>query len=274
MNKNNVLLLSFIFIVAIGSFTYRNTHGIESKIALLVNIIIFFVFAVVSYLYFKQIHKIGVIKQEYNLLLSYIERYENELDKKRKIVHEFNNQLIVINSYASKNNKKLKNYLYEIINDQKSICNDMLLNNIENLPKGFRGLLYYKLSKIENDLKITLFVEKGIKSFSLASSKTAKNILKIIGILIDNAIEASIDSKEKTLDIIVTENKQELEIKISNSIKKNIDAKKIFNKGFTTKGNGRGYGLLIVKDMLDEEPNIKLDFKVDNNFVSILKIKK
>jgi two-component system sensor histidine kinase AgrC len=274
LNKNNVLLLSFIFIVAIGSFTYRNTHGIESKIALLVNIIIFFVFAVVSYLYFKQIHKIGVIKQEYNLLLSYIERYENELDKKRKIVHEFNNQLIVINSYASKNNKKLKNYLYEIINDQKSICNDMLLNNIENLPKGFRGLLYYKLSKIENDLKITLFVEKGIKSFSLASSKTAKNILKIIGILIDNAIEASIDSKEKTLDIIVTENKQELEIKISNSIKKNIDAKKIFNKGFTTKGNGRGYGLLIVKDMLDEEPNIKLDFKVDNNFVSILKIKK
>jgi len=118
-DKNKTLVLTFLFLIIIGAFTYRNTHGIESNIALVINIIIFFVFGIISYLYFRQTNAILKVKEEYDILLKYIGRYEKELDEKRKIVHDFNNQLVVINAYASKNNKKLKSYLSEIISDQK-----------------------------------------------------------------------------------------------------------------------------------------------------------
>lgn len=273
LNKNNISLVLLIFAMLIGAFTYRNTHVVESKIALIVNAIILLVFGIISYLYFKQVHKAERIKRDYDTLLNYLERYEKELDKKRKIVHEFNNQLIVINSYASKNNKKLKLYLSEIINDQKGINNDMLLNNIENLPNGIRGLLYYKLSQIEDKLKLNFFVDKNIKKVKISSSKKLKNVLKVIGILLDNAIEASLESNEKNLIIRIELKKDFVELYIENSIKNKIESTKIYDKGFTTKEKGRGYGLSIAKDILNEEQSIELKNVVSDKFVSILKVK-
>ena len=47
------------------------------------------------------------ITYEYNSLLNYLDGYEKQIDEKRKLIHDFQNQLIVISAYTE-NNPKLK----------------------------------------------------------------------------------------------------------------------------------------------------------------------
>jgi len=148
-----------------------------------------------------------------------------------------------------------------------------LLNNIEKLPKGIRGLVYYKICQAEKDLNIKIYSDKDLKNINFSSNKTSKNLLKIIGILLDNAIEASYESKDKMLSINLFKDNKIMVINITNSIKNSIDTSKIFKKGFSTKGKERGYGLSTVKDILNEEKNIEMRIESNKNFSITLNVK-
>ena len=97
-----------------------------------------------------------------------------------------------------------------------------------------------------------------------------KNITKILGVLFDNAIDASKRSKEKLINIIVTKNNKKIEFKIYNTYKKLIEMEKV-GTGYTTKGKGHGYGLRLVEDIINESSILKVNHDlVENYFVSSL----
>ena len=53
-----------------------------------------------------------------------------------------------------------------------------------------------------------------------------------------------------------------LSLELSNPINSAIDKNKIFEKGFTTKENGHGYGLVLVKQILDKNKKFKHDISI------------
>ena len=64
-------------------------------------------------------------------------------------------------------------------------------------------------------------------------------------------------------------------IEKSNRIKENVDINKIYDKGFTTKENGHGYGLSLLRKIVNANEEIFNDIKIVNNvFTQIVKIKK
>ena len=84
---------------------------------------------------------------------------------------------------------------------------------------------------------------------------------RILGILLDNAIDASKECDEKVINIIFRDDEKHHRqlIIVENTYKdKDVDTEKIFNKGFSGKENHTGLGLWEVKKILNKSKNLSL----------------
>lgn len=271
MDKFNYLLV-VIIIVAIGSISYKNLFNYSSLINIFMNLITTITFILIIYMYLKEIVKSNELSEKYNMLFDYLDRYEKELVEKRKIIHDYKNQLIVINGYIG-DDKKLSEYIQELIQEQRNVPENSIIKNIDKLPKGLKGLIYYKLSHISQEIKINIEITSSLKRFEKMNSKLNKNVLKIVGVLIDNAIDATEIEFEKYINIEFSIIKGIFKMKMENSCSQNIKINDIMSSGFSTKGNNRGYGLPLVKDIINKQKAIDLNLTIDNNtFISNLSV--
>ena len=78
-----------------------------------------------------------------------------------------------------------------------------------------------------------------------------------MGIFLDNALEAAEMANQKNVSIILSRKKNDLIINISNTYKGTIDMSKIDEAGYSTKGDNRGYGLDIVKEIISKNKSMK-----------------
>jgi len=111
--------------------------------------------------------------------------------------------------------------------------------------------------------KLTLAQQKGIEINFECINPVEKlmsdeiSIIRILGILLDNAIEASMTASSKRLNLLIISNLEQQEIVIENTFSDPLPDLKQMNKlGFSTKGNDRGYGLANVKEILDQHPEL------------------
>jgi two-component system sensor histidine kinase AgrC len=90
-------------------------------------------------------------------------------------------------------------------------------------------------------------------------------LCKILGILLDNAIEASSQSKDKILGISMKYNDTNNNycITISNSFDGNINLNQIFSKGYSSKGEDRGLGLWEVRNITNKNTSISLKTSIN-----------
>ena len=90
---------------------------------------------------------------------------------------------------------------------------------------------------------------------------------RILGILLDNAIEEASKCSEKIVNIKFRneQNKHRQVIIIENTYNnKDVDTEEIFNKGFSGKQNHSGLGLWEVKQILKKNNNLTLYTAKDN----------
>ena len=258
--SNNTLKLFLLLIILISSLIAIQNKNIinTTSINYLINILMFFFIILIVYIIININNKNNEISNKYNQMMEYMTEYENIIDEQGKKNHEYKNQLMILNGFID-NKKKLKEYLNTIIDDHKTGQN-YEIRQLSHFPNGgLKGLLYYKISKMkENNIKYYLYVSKEVKKpLEKLDIKNYKDISKIFGVLIDNAIDASMKStlKEITLDFKMDDNY--LMITISNSIPDNIEISKI-GTGYSSKGKGHGYGLRLVRDIIKNNNNLEL----------------
>ena len=262
----NLSVLIFL-VIGVGSFWYMNSHAINDSFEFLINLFVLFLFFLMAILYFKENMKSKEMSDKYNELLSTIDTFEKELITKRKIIHDFKNQLIVINGYAD-NPEKLKAYLSEIIKDQKNIPNSKLLLNVEKLPSGLKGLIYYKFSNLDSNINVSIDIKNSLKKYESISPKLNKDCLKILGVFIDNAIEAVKNEKEKYINLEFIKQKEQIIITVRNTCTPRVNIKDLTKNGFTTKGKNHGYGLSLVSDIVRKEDALDIKFECDDDIFS------
>ena len=91
------------------------------------------------------------------------------------------------------------------------------------------------------------------------------DLVRTVGILVNNAIEAANSSLEKEVHIAVFNMPNGVHLIVQNSIADQpIDWNKLFDKGFSTKGDRRGMGLGIVKDIVEGYSSVFLETELIN----------
>ena len=143
---------------------------------------------------------------------------------------------------------------------------------------GLRATIYSKLCLMDKlKIKYNLNISREVRTTDLIKldEDLVLKICKILGVFLDNAVEAvkALKKKEISIDVYTLDGK--LCIDITNNFKGNLDLDKISNAKYTTKGDGHGYGLTLVNNLLEEEPNRLENEKSINRdtFTQTLKIK-
>lgn len=197
-------------------------------------------------------------------------------DNVRCFKHDFNNIMQAITGYIDvKDMNALEKYFNELMKD----CNHINIMETLNVKVKDNPALYsilvskYQKAK-ENNIEMNISILINLKVF------TEKNyfVSRILGILLDNAIEASINSEEKIVNVtFINEFGTNTNIiEIENSyLEKNIDMKKIFDKNFTTKETSKnsGLGLWKVSEIVKNDERLILETsKTEKMFKQQLKM--
>ena len=206
--------------------------------------------------------------EEYNKTLHILH------DSVRGFKHDFDNIVTTIGGYIKTNDMEgLEKYYSQLQEDCSKVNNLYILNpDIINNP-GIYNLLTTKYNEAEEkDIQVTLTFLLDLNNLHMKIYEFAR----ILGILLDNAIDAASECDKKVMNIIFrndSKNNRNLII-IENTYKdKNVNIENIFNKGFTGKENHTGLGLWEVKQILKKNNNINLHTdKNDEIFIQQLEI--
>lgn len=251
-----IAIFSMLSIICIFIFFYIGFSNLETNNTLLISIFGMLVFLTILFSLVKQKIDNNKITEKYDSLIEFMNSYEEKIDELRIQSHENKNQLLNIKSKIidKDKNKNIIEYIDSILNEKVQLDKGKY-SKLKYLPSnGFKGMFYYKISKAEElGIKISINISAGIKKSVLhnMNAEDYKQLCRIIGVYLDNAIEASAISNEKLLGIEIYLNNNDVEIIISNSYLGEVDINNIYEKGYSTKGKSRGYGLSLVKNILE-----------------------
>lgn len=227
---------------------------------------------VVTIIYFFLRNK--SLKKKYNLLFKCIGEYEKIIDDQGMKNHEYNNQLLVLKGYID-NKKELKKYLDTIISDHRTGQN-YKIRQLNIFPDGgLKELIYYKVLKMkEMSIKSYVYVTKEFSNELVKLDLNMnKDLSKLLGVLIDNAVDASSQSTQKEVVLDFKKDGNYIILKISNTYRDDIDISLLEKRGYTSKGIGHGFGLQIVRDIVKHNDKIEVvSDLVDDLFSQIIMI--
>lgn len=268
-----VLILSLLFL---SSISFKSALNFTSVTYLVINIILFLIMVITTVVMIYNIILRKKAENKENALLKFIKKYEYLIDKDRINRHEMLNNLLVIKSFKNRNSKEFETLIDGFITAYK-LTGSKVASNLYNLPSGLKGIIYYKIYDMEKEnIKVeTNISNKVINKLDKLEVKTYTKICKIMGILIDNAIEATSSVKTKKIIIKMYEKKEQLFIEISNTADvSSINIEKINEKSYSSKGSNRGYGLFLVKRMISTSKILELRQQISGDmFLTTLIIK-
>ena len=213
------------------------------------------------------------LEQQKKYILA-LEKNNNEI---RKFKHDFNNIILGLDGYINNddfNKEKLKKYFNSTIMtfNNNIELNDIVIAKLNSIKvSSLKSLITNKvLIAQNNNIDIDINIQGEITDFYTDEMQLSR----ILGVLLDNAIEASLELTEnKKIEMNIIQINKTTDIQISNTFNNTGTPLEDFNKeGFSTKGTNRGLGLSSAHEIANKL-NMLLNTEIDGNtFIQILTI--
>ena len=255
LNSFGSILSTIVFICLLLIFFAMNSHKVqmEKEIAL-------------KQKKFEQKHLQNYTDEIvglYNEIRGFRHDYAGMLVSMQMAIDSGNLQEIdrVYNEVLVKANHKLRSDKYTYFD----------LNNIED--SALRSLVAQSIVYARNNgVEFTLEVKDKITKLPIE----LLDLVRIMSVLLNNAVEGSADSYKKQMEVAVIKMETETVIVIQNSCKMTLTPSgDLFSLGFSTKGRNRGVGLNNVKELLDKYNNIILETEMEGStFRQIIRFKR
>ena len=240
------------------------------------------IIVLIQFVYIRVLIKSISLKEEMRLqesdretLTRYNQELESNMENLRDVRHDIRNLFLTMGGFVEKSGDAQMQAFYQEnivpFANQELLKSDFLAKLTQIQDESLKSFLYYKIMQgIERSILIDLGIQLcGDCNFGIAQT----DLIRILGILIDNAIEEA-ESCNGTVSIHIRENPEEFTFSIRNSTRPQTRERGVI-AGTSDKGLGRGKGLLIVGKIIAKYKNVLLNsyFKEDD-FVQYLRISK
>ena len=135
-------------------------------------------------------------------------------------------------------------------------------NNIKEIPYGINGIIYERVYPYLDELEFKIVNDIDFDIFNYLTPKRYNVLTEKLVLLLDNAIESTVNSLEKVLLISISDMEDSIEIDIKNTFANEINIDDLGNKSYSTKGKKRGLGLFSI--IRNKEVNFTV--KIVNNY--------
>ena len=257
-NKKSEIFIILLILITISLLVFKiPLSRWNFNLDFLFTMILLLCFIMFGFLMLKQNSDIQKTTSMYQKLVAYSDITNGLLEDYRVISHEQKNQLLVIRSLLDDNSpQELVDYVDGLL-DKKVGFKYEWIGDLNYLPlSGLKGLINDKLIEA-NSLKINtnISISKDIDKLKLnkLSSKQKHELYSIIGVYLDNAIQAAKESNKKEVSLEIYKENEKIVIVIANTYNGKIEMEKLDNYGYTTKGKNHGVGLHLVKKIIENE---------------------
>lgn len=268
----------FMDAVAIVKSFHNTVNDAIRGIVAFIYLILLFVF--LFYLNFRhgQEQKNELLRnQEMELaaLENYSKHVESLYQEVRSFRHDYANVLMSLKVGIDQGNlddiKKIYNEI--TANSTKLVKNNKFdLTRLANIiDSGVKSFMSAKFLQAENQgIAISLEVAEKMENPSIPLIY----YIRILSILFDNAIEAALESETPEISVANFYQDGNFVFMIENSTKeKSVDLTKIFERGYSTKGENRGLGLATLMDFQDDDENLSVEIRSsDYTFTQVVRI--
>lgn len=260
--------IAFVALLLIPNVMFYVTNRYNYPASLLIynifaNIILVILSIYNTYKYIKLEHTEMELKNSemYNKSLTEL------VDSIRIFKHDYNNVVHAIGGYIATNDiNGLKKYYTGLVKESKRV------NQLESItPDKINEPSIYGLFASKYQIAESKYIEFNFESMINYQelNMPVYDFGKILGVLLDNAIEAAEECDEKKINVSFRKNKKtgiQL-LTIENTYKdKNIDIEKLFEKNYSTKNRNSGIGLWEVKNIVSKNKNVSLNTTKNDTF--------
>ena len=277
--NKKIIVMSSITLVMLAIFFYNLIKTFEFNNNIITYLVIIVMLICILLYLFKQKIENEKISKKYDELLDVMKSYESDIEEQRTLRHETKNEFATIKCKLQdkEDNKTIIEYIDSVIGEKEK-AGSTKYSKFKYLPSnGLKGFFYYKFIEAEKKgINVSINISKQIENSFLKDIETKdfKDLARIIGVYLDNAIEASSTSEDKKLGIEMYLIKEKIEIIITNTFNNEINLDKIGKESFSTKGKHMGHGLLLVNKILSENNMFEAKNEIRGNiYIQSLKIK-
>lgn len=208
-------------------------------------------------------------------LEKYSEQVESLYETLRGFRHDYTNVLISLSEAIQMRDIDQIKMIYDtVLKDSASDLRQQKfdlekLTHVTNMP--LKSLLSSKLAEaFDKGIHCHVEVEEGV----FFTDMRVLDLITITSILCDNAIEAAVLSETPKLSIAIFKMEGQSVIAVENSTKEaSIDIAPLKQRGFSTKGTGRGLGLANIEEILFRYDNVSLETEsAQHRFVQLLSV--
>ena len=261
---NIIILNLFVFFLFIKLLASNDL--MDTEIVIQVTVLGLMLLGINCYFYIY-LYKVLNEKKKSEIKKSFNPLINDLMGKVKANEHEYKNHLNTIWSIAQISSpeevkSKIKEYMSSIVDDSEEFS---MLVDVENTI--VKAVLYNKGQRAEKlDVKYNYRVNSNLKDISLDNSE----LTVVLSNLLNNAIEATSIIDKKEIEVDISEDNKSYIINVRNYTEglKAESLSNIFKMGYSTKGEGRGYGLYNVKQIVEKHKG-KIQISLDDDIINI-----
>ncbi|EZH65247.1 hypothetical protein DH09_16520 [Bacillaceae bacterium JMAK1] len=179
--------------------------------------------------------------------LSDIKSYSEDL---RAQNHEFTNKLYTLSGYMHLGLFKEAKSFIAHETSMKDKQNHLVTNYIKDTT--IQAILVGKYGRA-SELKVDFSIDPESRLERLPAHIGDSQIISIIGNVINNALEASLSDNQPAVTVSISDYGKDLIVEVTdNGQGLSADLDHVIEKGYSTKGSKRGYGLAIVQALVED----------------------
>ncbi|WP_332699091.1 sensor histidine kinase [Halalkalibacter lacteus] len=242
-----LIIVSVFFFILYIILSSRNQNGLIIQ-PIFIEFVVLIVLLMLSWVFYEQ-KKAQVMENRMKAIEKYIPIIDELVAEVRSRQHEFSNKLLAISSIlqSTGNMEDAREQVSKYVENVQLTSGQHELLNMDH--KVIAGFLYTKMKRAEQ-LNMKLKIERSVSVSAFPCEDY--DLIEVLGILIDNAIEACFRGDTILIRMVQLNDRYELTVSNLAEYMTNEQFMQLFKLGYSTKSthsNNRGFGLYNVQQI-------------------------